>query len=517
MATEHLEVERTYAVGDDWPAPADRELTSLPGVAAVSEPREVVLDARYLDTSDLRLLRSGVTLRRRTGGDDAGWHLKLPVGAGRLEVRTSLGRATRTPPRLLRDLTLARRRGLPVAPVARLVDHRTVRRLSGADGDEGTDLADLVELTDDRVTAYLLAPDGREVEIVRWRELEVELVDAGSTAAREVARALDGLLRSLGANDSPTSSKLARALAGRLPAEERRPRARGGSPSADAVRGYLRHQVDELTARDPAARRDEPDAVHKMRVATRRLRSTLRVYEPLLEADVGPLLDELRWLAAVLGEARDAEVMRERLRDVARHLRPPAVDDTTRLLDEVLGEQHAEAMERLRLALSSERYLALLRHLDEVVADRESTGPGRRRARTALPRAVRRQWRRVRRRVEDATGPAERFTLHDARKAAKRARYAAEVAAAAVPSRSGAAADFASAMESVQEVLGEHQDAVTATELLTDVARRPGLASAAVFDLGRLVESETRRSDEAEQAFAGVWHKASRKRLRRWW
>lgn len=511
MATEHLEVERTYAVDDDWRAPADEQLTSLPGVAGVSEPREVVLDARYLDTPDLQLLRSGVTLRRRTGGDDAGWHLELPAATGRLEVRAPPGRATRTPPQPLRDLTLARRRGLPVAPVVRLVDHRTARRL---DGDDGTGL---VELLDDRVTAYLLAPDGREVEVVRWRELEAELVDAGSDAARAVAEELDALLRRLGADDAPTSSKLARALAGRLPEPVDPPRVTARSTAADAVRAYLSRQVEEATLRDPAARRDEPDAVHKMRVATRRMRSTLQTYDSLLGGGGEPLVDELRWLAGVLGGARDAEVMRDRLRGAARHLRPPADRATARVLDEVLGQQHAEALERLRLALSSERYLDLLRRLDELVTDPRSVGPGRRRAGTVLPRRVRRQWRRVRRRVDDATGPAERFCLHDARKAAKGARYAAELAAAALPGRSGPATQFAAAMESVQEVLGEHQDAVTTAELLTDLARRPGLPSAVVFDLGRLAQAQVSASEDARRAFAGVWRAASRKRLRRWW
>lgn len=514
MAQEHLEVERTFAVDYDWPAPDVAELTSLPGVGVVTAAEQVPLEAVYQDTPDLALLRSGVTLRRRTGGPDGGWHLKLPVGSDRLEVRLPLGRDNGTPPEPLLELTAARRRGRPLAPVVRLVNQRVSRRLCGTDG------SDLVELADDRVTAVLLDGDGAEREVVRWREVEAELVDPASPAARDVLDALTGLLTAGGASPSPTASKLARALAGRLEAAAPAPGPDSRGCAGDALLAYVAGQVEELTSRDPAVRRDEPDAVHKMRVATRRLRSALRTYRPLLTDDLDPLIDELRWLAGVLGEARDAEVLRERLESSAREVAADVAEAEAVVgaLEAVLGARHAAALEDVRAALASDRYLRLLTALDDLVARRPLSEEGARPVPAVLPARVRREWRRLRRRVRDATGDGGRFSLHDVRKAAKRARYAAELAASALPSPAASDADrFATAMESVQEVLGEYQDGVTAVAVLSAVGTGDGVPSDAAFGLGRLSMHEELRADAAASRFADVWRRASRRRLRRWW
>src|ERR1700710_3031931 len=104
------EVEDKYAVGEDFGLP---DLTGVDAVARGTDPQTVELSATYYDTADLRLVRNKVTLRRRTGGADAGWHLKLPAGgsaAGRDEVQRPLGRRRGVPAELA-DLVLARSRG----------------------------------------------------------------------------------------------------------------------------------------------------------------------------------------------------------------------------------------------------------------------------------------------------------------------------------------------------------------------------------------------------------------------
>jgi hypothetical protein len=122
MVADTLEIERKYDT-DTTTVPS---LDGLPGVSAVDGPRRQLLDAIYYDTDDLRLVRAGITLRRRTGGDDAGWHLKLPAGGvgERLELRLPPGRAANTVPPELVELTLARTRGAQLHRVGRL---RTTR------------------------------------------------------------------------------------------------------------------------------------------------------------------------------------------------------------------------------------------------------------------------------------------------------------------------------------------------------------------------------------------------------
>src|SRR5713226_2850002 len=138
MATEITETERKY---DAPPGAALPDLADLPGVAAESDPEEQTLKAEYYDTDDLRLIRSGITLRRRTGGSDAGWHLKLPLGDhSRREIMLPLGRARKHVPAELASLVLAHARGQELTPVARISTAR--RRQLLVDG-AGASLAEV--------------------------------------------------------------------------------------------------------------------------------------------------------------------------------------------------------------------------------------------------------------------------------------------------------------------------------------------------------------------------------------
>src|SRR5882757_9400719 len=167
----------------------------LLGLDPGSQPEEQQLEAIYFDTPDLRLLRAGVTLRRREGGHDEGWHLKLPAGKDtREEIQLPLGRARRTPPAELVGLTRLYTRGAALAPVAELNTRR--RRWRYADR-RGRELAELVE---DEVDAHTM---GRETSAMSWRELEVELGEHGQVALLD--RIERELLRS-GANQAGAGS-----------------------------------------------------------------------------------------------------------------------------------------------------------------------------------------------------------------------------------------------------------------------------------------------------------------------
>lgn len=161
---DHHEIERTFALGRTDAAPLD-VLAAVPGVADVVEPVTAELEATYVDTDDLALVRAGVTLRRRTGGADAGWHLKVPSGQGRDEIHRPLGEDAGAVPADLRERVEPWSGGRALAGVAVVRTHRTTYDLLDAEG------APLAEVADDVVTGEPL--DGGPT--TAWRELEVEL------------------------------------------------------------------------------------------------------------------------------------------------------------------------------------------------------------------------------------------------------------------------------------------------------------------------------------------------------
>ena len=514
-ADESFELPR---LADLVAAPAEGRDTAIDPAAPVAEGEAVNqrLETTWFDTADLRLGTAGVTLRRRTGGDDAGWLLEVPAGTGtRPEVRLPLGRATRTVPEALRNMVWAHSRSAPLRPVAASVTDRTVRRLVDATGQV------LVQVADDRVEGRRLRPtDGSGAAagaVTSWREIDVELL-GGRT---ELLDAVDAGLRARGLLEAASSSTLAQLLDGdeRVPPPERKPaKLTSRSAAGEVVLTHVREQVEQMRSQDLPVRLDAPDAVHKMRVATRRLRSALTTFKPLFAAEVvRPLRGELKWLAGELGAARDAEVMRDRVS------RAVEAEDTVvepgpagEVAGAELGEAYRGAHDRVLAELDGDRYHRLLTGLDELVTSPPFTDRAAARARKALPRLVARSYARVRRLVEDAAArpaDAEREELlHDARKAAKAARYAGE----SVSRVFGAdATAFAQAMEAVQEALGEHQDSVLTRERLRDLALTT-TSTRAAFLYGRLHALEEARAEQSEKHFDDAWKAAGRKSLHRW-
>lgn len=166
-ASPVAEVERKFDVKNTANLPP---LKDLPGVGRVDPPVEHRLKAEYFDTEDLCLASRQITLRRRTGGDDAGWHLKLPSSPDeRHEYREPRGEEkSRSVPEPLLRLVRVHTRDSALVPVARLRTRRTVYRLRGKNGDV------LAEFSDDRVKAETLIPEQRKQT---WREWEIELID----------------------------------------------------------------------------------------------------------------------------------------------------------------------------------------------------------------------------------------------------------------------------------------------------------------------------------------------------
>ena len=507
----HLEIELKFDAGDDVTLP---DLETVAGVATVEQPAEQTLVATYFDTADLRLAAARTTLRRRTGGADAGWHLKLPLAGGdRQEVRLPLGRATVTVPTALLGPVRAIVRDRKLVPVARVSTTRVAHRLLDPSG------VVLIEVSDDRVTAQALHPEG---PALAWRELEVEIVDADpADGGRELLALVGDRLVAVGAHPAAGPSKLARVLGDRVPTGT--PPLEGAlsakAPAGAVVRVHLADQVKALQTQDPRVRRDEPDSVHKMRVATRRLRSALATYRPLLDREVtDPLRRELAWLAGVLGAARDAEVMHDRLvavlhEEPAELVRGPVVSR----VDKELTERYRAAHDAALAELDGTRYFRLLDALDALAAEPPFIEPASGTAGEVLPRRVAKVWKKLRNLAQSAddapTAQEREHLLHEVRKTAKRARYAGE---SLVPAFGAPAGAFAKGVTELQEVLGTHQDSVVTRALLlelTDVAQGAGEDT---FSYGRLHALEQARADEAEQTYATALQAASRKKLRRW-
>jgi inorganic triphosphatase YgiF len=202
---DHLETEQKYDADTEFVLP---NLGSLPelGGRRIADPRRIYLSATYYDTEDLDLLKNKVTLRRRVGGDDEGWHLKLPVRKDtRQELHVPLDEVAEgsVPARLasqVEEITA----GKHLHPVAILDTERTVVRVPGPPADAQ------VEVADDKVTATRF--DQTDSDPMIWREIEVEALSADPRAAA-MLKAVGQALREAGARPSASGSKLSRVLA----------------------------------------------------------------------------------------------------------------------------------------------------------------------------------------------------------------------------------------------------------------------------------------------------------------
>lgn len=497
-ASEQTEIERKYEVDLEAHVP---DLTTVAGVAGAETHEPFTLTAVYFDTENLDLAAHSISLRRRAGGGDEGWHIKKPVDEGRTELHWPLNTgaqkvgkgskdASDEVPASVPDEVLEPVRAIvrdrPVSPIARLTTTRTTVHLMNASGEP------VAELADDHVEAA----DVRGGEFRSWREWEVEFLAAAPETREERTAFLDeveGVLATVGAHPSQSKSKLAQTLGANSLTEAQAgsvDAAPNGRADADAgsaasvIVAALRHQVGTLQTMDPRVRADEPDAVHQMRRAVRKLLSLLASYRNLLEREpVDQLRDDLKRLGAALGEARDAEVRRDRATELLDSLSSQDPFVRQRLVG---GDQqeYDEALGRLRQLLTSEHYYRLLDTLDDFVQAPPLTDRGTRPANAVIEKSLLKQLKRMRKRVDavrDAgggdPGSADAATydaaLHEVRKAARRLRY--NVTALAVPGAYRAPKRFrriASAVKPVEKALGRHQDSVLFAEQVRVAAQR---------------------------------------------
>jgi CHAD domain-containing protein len=474
--TELLERELKLAAPDGF------ELPELPGEPL--EPR--VFTSSYYDTEDRRLLRAGCTLRRRLENGGNTWQLKIPRGEHRVELETPGGPAD--PPAELTDLLVALLRGRRLVKVATL---RTRRGGVRVHDDEAHDIADVVV---DSVAVL----EGRRVT-ASFAEIEVELRNGDSSALERI----EGVLRRAGAGPHDGRPKVQRTI--RLDEITTPP---ASAPLAEHIRARIGSQVAAMLTHDPGVRLGtDPEDLHDLRVAVRRLRALLRGARNVVEdGDVERARAELDWLGGALGPARDLDVLLERIR-----IEEATLDAEDRAALEPLRAGLVSAREgaqtELVETLRSERYLALLDELERLasalpVAPDVTTSAG------ALAAGEFRRLRKAARRLLDEES-AE--TVHAVRIKAKRARYAAELTESSGGRR---VRRFVARAKRLQDVIGEHQDAVVAEERLRQLARGRGGRSALVA--GRLVERQRHRRETSLAAFPRAWRKLERASRRAW-
>ena len=500
VATETVERERKFD------APRGIPIPGLPGTS-VTDAGKVRLTATYWDTIHGRLLGWGHTLRHRraSDGSEDRWTLKLAIPSERTQdvVRREVHASGSAlfPPASLRALARAVvRKGL-LTPVAVVVTQR--RRLEVVDQAS----AARIEVDDDRVWSVAGLRRGSAFH-------QIELEAATPNADRLMDEMSDALIE---AGATPTDRTKIGAVLGKGAAEpEIVPPPSGPKLSIrDLVRTAIGSGASRLIGNDPATRLgSDPGALHQARVATRRLRSDLKTLEPLLDpAEMRWMRDELAWVGDLLGSVRDTDVLIEGIKELATEhgLEPTAVSAIVTELEADRRERHAALVD----GLGSRRYVRLVDAL--IDADVEpplaDEAGGDRRARAQLRKLVRKSWRRVARGVADLGAHPSDADLHEIRKRAKRARYAADLASAALQEEAG---PLAERLADLQDVLGELQDAVVAKERLTTLVRQGRLTGEAAFAAGRLVCLEDVARSDALDRWPDAWRAGRAKRLRTW-
>jgi CHAD domain-containing protein len=453
-----LEEELKFDVEDDFALPR------IPGLRLKGRKKLV---ATYFDTADLRLARCGASLRHRVG-DELPWTVKLPTGVPGVRHEISMAGPRVRPPADLVWLVASLTRGAPLRRAAVLRSDRQVHLAGG------------VEIADDRVLSGAMA----------FREIELELLD---DAARKELSTLERMLKRAGARPSPYPSKLARVLGERAarPPDLVPPTDAGRSSGQELVRQAIRKGIQRMLWHDPLVRLGEPlpdgdTPVHQMRVGCRRLRSDLRTFSRMLDPDwVDWLRAELKWVADLLGAARDIEVLRARL-GVTAAVDPLAPMDRSAIaaIDGRLAERHTLALKELEEGLRTGRYVDLVEELTRATREQPFT----------TEELEVRQEKKLARKVEALEPDGADSAWHHVRILAKRARYAAD--ALGLKPR-------AKQLAAVQELLGEHQDAAVAAQTWLEFAADPALALTA----GRLYERERARVREVRQEFPAVWER----------
>jgi len=493
-------------------APDDMRLPDLGGLVdgatAVPLPGRH-LEAVYYDTADLRLARSGITVRYRTGEDGPPWTVKFPEDSSGAVLRRREVTFDGPPdpvPAEVADLVRAYLRSRPLERAACLRTDRAPIEIRGRDGQR------LAEVTDDRVTVHV-GPGQRKGH---FREVEVE-IHAERKTGRRLLRAATRRLMAAGCRADRPIPKMIRALGRRAsgPPEVVIPQVRPDAAISVLIRHATSRSLAQIMRHDPGIRLGEdPEDVHQFRVAARRLRSDLRTFAPLLDPKpVSQLRDGLRLLGAKAGAARDTDVLTSRLRAKAGQLPQQdaaGVEELIRRLDSQARAARAAFLDELRSPAYDQLLDALVNIASQPPIAAEPAGLGGRPAADIASGLIRRPWRRLKRAARALRSNSPDTEWHAVRIRAKHCRYAAEAVA---PIYGRRARRFAAAIAALQDLLGSHQDTVVAEAWLRDAG--PSVPAACVT-AGELIAAERLERSNLRSKWPRAWKRASASALRSW-
>jgi CHAD domain-containing protein len=295
------------------------------------------------------------------------------------------------------------------------------------------------------------------------------------------------------------------------------PRVKPRDPAGHAILSALEGAVLRIQVSDPEARRGESEGIHRLRTSTRRLRSELRAFHDLVDPLWREQIQgELKWLAGVLGDVRDLDVLAARLRGATAVRDESDVQALAPLLDE-LEARHARALRALRDALQSDRYRNLQSALQRAIAHPALKDEAWEPCRTALPPVAAAAWRRLKKAARDLQPSDPDVEFHEVRKRAKRARYTAELIASALGHHAAKdARRFIRLTTQVQDALGEHQDAMVASRTIEEGLDAHPEDGAFAEVARRLLESQREVAQAGRTAFFKIWDRLDRKKVRRW-
>lgn len=447
------------------------ELDGVFKAAKLAEPESIRNVDRYFDAADLALARWGCTVRHRRG---EGWTVKIakPSSGPILDREEVLiPGEDGEPPASAVAVVAPLLAGRPLEPVAMLITDRIRRRWRDADGRV------VAELVDDRVAATGPA------EVERFREIEVEL-KSENARLKDLRRAADELVAA-GARRGEPAPKLVRTLGRAAAGDPDVPEPSIGSrPTAeDVIRAAVATSVRRYLLFAPSAIVGaDPEGVHQARVSSRRLRSDLKTFGPLLDPGWrDEVIARAKAVTDLLGAVRDTDVLDAKLRALlAEH---PEIDPAAGALLERLAGQRQAARSSMVEGLTGASGAALSNYLIEVARHPGVLPAAERRAKSTMGRLVRKRWRRLDSAVESLGPEPAPAELHQVRILAKRVRYAAE---AVVPALGRPARRFTKQAARIQDALGELNDAAVAGRWLGQAAEQLGGRSA--FAAGQIAQ-----------------------------
>jgi CHAD domain-containing protein len=466
-----------FVAGEDF------ELPELPGRALPARS----YTETYYDTAGGRLDRAGFVLRRRVENGKGVWHLTVTSdGESALDVEALGGPAA--PPAELQELLSAASAGFALSPVTRLSTNTNGKRVK-----QGSHTLARVLVSSVGVL------EGRRV-IEAFHELLLEPLAADG---KEMAR-LEKALRRAGAKPGRAPAPVTRALG-----SEALDESPAATPDLERLRMFFREQFARMLAHDPGVRLGvDPEELHQLRVAARRLRSVLRTATPLLEATWAQVLrDELSWLGDELGLARDVDVLSEHLRAEAAELNPADRRALKPLFDD-LAAAGKKARSSVLEALRSERYFALLATLEGAAAAPPAGDGGG----VSLRKAAHKEFKRLAKAMDALAADPSDEAVHRARIKGKRARYAAELLEDDLGS---AGKRLISAAKTFQDVAGEHQDAVVAEERIRKLLRGKR-AQRTALAAGILIAGERERRARTVAALPDAWNNLDKAAAKAW-